>query len=66
MGIVINGLSKKIALLRAALEASTSDWVVVSYKCKGLCNKKRCWCFKEQRSALFTATVVIRITIVGF
>ena len=34
---------------KAALEESTSDRVVVSCKCKGLCNTRRCRCFKEQQ-----------------
>jgi hypothetical protein len=49
MGIVVNRPSTKIALSKAALEASTSDQAVVSCKCRGLCNKKRCRCFKEQK-----------------
>lgn len=49
MGIEGGGLSKKIALSKAALEASTSDRVVISCKCKGKCNTKRCRCFKEQK-----------------
>lgn len=47
--IEVGGLSKKIALLKATLEASTSDMVVISCKWKGKCNIKRCWCFKEQK-----------------
>jgi hypothetical protein len=50
MGIVVNRPSTKVALSKVALEASTSDRVVVSCKCKGLCNTRRCRCFKEQKN----------------
>lgn len=48
-GIKIEGPKRQIALSRAALEESTSDRVVISCKCKGLCNSRRCRCFKEQK-----------------
>jgi hypothetical protein len=41
IGIEVGGPSKKIALSKAALEASTSDKVVILCKCKGKCNTKR-------------------------
>jgi hypothetical protein len=66
MGVTINGPSTKIALSRAALEASTSDRVVISCKCKGLCNNKRFRRFKEQKSALSIVTTVRTIMTVGF
>jgi len=49
LGVTVNGLSKKIALSRAAQGALTSDRVVISCKCKRECNTKRCCCFKEQQ-----------------
>jgi hypothetical protein len=49
--VTINGLSIEIALSKAAKEASkeasTSDRVAISCKCKKKCNTKRCRCFKE-------------------
>jgi hypothetical protein len=50
MGIVVNGPNTKVTLSKVALEASTSDRVVVSCKCKGLCNTQHCQCFKEQKN----------------
>jgi hypothetical protein len=49
IGIEIEGPSTNIALSKVALEASTSDRVVILCKCKGKCNTKRCWCFNEQK-----------------
>jgi hypothetical protein len=49
MDVEVNSPSKKIALSRAAIEASTSKRVVISYKYKGKCNTKQCRCFKEQK-----------------
>jgi hypothetical protein len=65
-GIVVNGQSTKIALSRAALEASTSDKVVVSCKCRASATRSVVGVSKSKKSALFTATTVMRITIVGF
>jgi hypothetical protein len=48
-GMEINRLSRQVALSKAALKASTSDRVVISCKCKGYCNSRRCRCFKEQQ-----------------
>jgi hypothetical protein len=42
-----NGPAAEITLSRAALEASTSDRVIISCKCKNQCNSRRCRCFKE-------------------
>jgi hypothetical protein len=36
IGITVDGPSTKIELSKAALQASTSDRVVISCKCKGL------------------------------
>jgi hypothetical protein len=44
-----NGPSGEIALSRAALEASNSDRVIISCKCKKQCNTRRCRCFKESQ-----------------
>jgi hypothetical protein len=46
--VTINGPSIEIALSKAAKEASTSDRVAISCKCKKKCNTKCCRCFKEQ------------------
>lgn len=46
--------NNKLALSAIALKASTSDRVIISCKCKGLCNTKRCRCFKEnQRCSVY-------------
>jgi hypothetical protein len=49
ISITINRPSIKVALLKVVLEAFTSNRVVVLCKCKGLCNTKRCQCFKKQK-----------------
>jgi hypothetical protein len=50
--ITVNRHSKKILLSKVTLKASTSDQVVISCKCKGFCNTKRCRCFEEQKRYL--------------
>ena len=45
--IEVHGPKKKISLKRVAQEATTSDRVIVSCKCKGICGNKRCRCWKE-------------------
>ena len=42
IGIEIGSLNTRIALSKAALEVSTSDRVVISFKCRGKYNAKRC------------------------
>jgi hypothetical protein len=44
----IQGPAKKLSLKKVAEHASTSERVVISCKCKGLCYNKRCNCFKNQ------------------
>jgi hypothetical protein len=45
--IVIPESAKEVSLGLAAREASTSARVGISCQCKGLCNTKRCRCYKE-------------------
>jgi hypothetical protein len=47
--ITIPDTRKEVALGHAAREASTSQRVGISCQCKGLCNTKRCRCFKESK-----------------
>ena len=47
LDISIPESTKEVTLTLAAREASTSARVGVSCQCKGLCNTKRCRCYKE-------------------
>jgi hypothetical protein len=45
--IIIPDSTKEVTLTLAAREASTSERIGVSCQCKGVCNTKRCRCYKE-------------------
>ena len=47
--IIIPDSTKVVTLSLAAREGSTSARVGISCQCKGLCNTKRCRCFKEDK-----------------
>jgi hypothetical protein len=48
-GMDIQGPRTEVLLSTVAKKVSTSDRVVVSCKCKGLCATKRCNCWKNER-----------------
>ena len=47
--IIIPKTTKEVTLGLAAREASTSERVGTSCQCKGVCNTKRCRCYKESK-----------------
>lgn len=47
--IIIPDQTREVTLTFAAREASTSERVGISCQCKGLCNTKRCRCYKEDK-----------------
>jgi hypothetical protein len=49
LDIIIPDTTNEVTLGLAAREASTSERVGISCQCRGLCNTKRCRCYKESR-----------------
>ena len=47
--IPVIGPKKRVSMKKVGEEASTSERVIISCKCKGLCATNRCRCFKEKK-----------------
>jgi hypothetical protein len=53
----VQGLKTKLSLKKVAEHYSFAKRVIISCKCKGLCQTKRYKCFKEGENALFTVMI---------